>query len=130
MHVPRFDVRGDRAKRYRQLVEILDVAYRHGEVAEYQVELLALHQAERQLRPPAFQADIQVDRVVPGVLLAAEPQVAAFRFVRHGIGPVHFGDQFLELGNAHAGGIQAPDDRSHARARNRIDRYAHALEFA
>ena len=104
--------------------------YRQRQVAKYEIELLALHNAERQVRPSSFETDIQIDRVVPRVLLAPEPQVATLRFVGHRVRPVHFRHQLLELRHAHARRIKTSDNRSHARAGNGIDRYAHTLEFA
>ncbi len=130
VHLARLDVGCDRAKRYGEIVKVLDVRYRERQVAEYEIELLALHEAERQVRPSSLEPDIQVDGVVPRILLAPESQVAAVRFVGHRVRPVHFRHQLLELRHAHARRVQASDNRPHARAGNGIDGYAHAFEFA
>ena len=130
VHLPRLDIGCDRAKRYGQLVEVPDVGYGQRQVAEYEIELLPLHNTEWQVRPSSFETDIKMQRIVPRILLASESQVAALRLVGHRFRPVHFLDQSLQLLHTHARRVQAADDRTHARARNGINRYMHALEFA
>ena len=130
VHLARFDVGRDCAKRNRQVVEIRDTCYRQGQVAQYEIELLALHHAERQLETPALEPDVEGNRKIPCILLAAESQVAALGLVGHRVGPVHFRDQHLERVNADPRCVKTTDDRTHAGTGDGVDRDTHPFELS
>ena len=124
-----FEIRRDGAKRNRQTVEALDLRDRQRRIAQHLFELLPLHQAGRQHEPRLLHAEREAHQEVALVLLAAEAELLARRAIAKRVLPVQRANQRLDLGARHAGGIQAADDRAHARTGDRVDRHAHLVQY-
>ena len=130
VRVAGFKIRCDGAKWDRQLIEVLYVGHGQCQLAQYQVELLALNDAERQLECAALQSDIEIDRELLLVLLTPEAKIATFGFVGQAIDPVRGSEHLLQFSRTHARGIEATNDRTHARAGNGVDGDTQSLEFS
>ena len=124
-------VRGQRAERRRQPVEILRVGDAEGRTAQGLRDLLALHEPERQLNPLAVSQPQRAARInAPIVLLAPVDEIAPRRAVAKQILPVELAKDLLDLGAAQSGAVQPANHRAHARAGDCVDRHLHLLQRA
>jgi hypothetical protein len=120
------------AIRDRQVVEAAQVVGLERQEAELGLEPLPLDEAHRERDRALVHADAQLGQEAAILLLAAEVEVLAPWAVAQEVGPGALGadarQQVLQLPRRVAVCVEAADDRTHARARDAVDRDAHLLE--
>ena len=123
-----FHIGGNGAKWNRQFVEALDVAHRQRVAAQQRLQPAAGHGGLRQAQFTIAQAEFDHRRDLEVLFLAPLRQFASADTLRKNIVPAHREQLAFDLLGAHAGGIQAADDRAHRGADDDVHRHPFALE--
>ena len=126
--VPRLDVGGHGAEWDRQLVEATDSGDVLRQAGQFQIQLLALYVAERQLEFAGFISQLLLDQVKVVVALAAKLSLRSRRLILEHVIPVHVPDLALDLFRAEARTIQSADNGAHAGSCNAVNRNVHLLQ--
>ncbi len=129
-HLAALHVRGHGAEGNGQLVEIRDAATATHEVLDRQVDVLRADQAGRRDEAAVTHAELQAVAVRVAGELAAHRHLRAQSAAADGVLPGDRPDRGLEFVRAHAGGVGAADERTHARADDAIDGNAQFVEHA
>jgi hypothetical protein len=100
--VPRLDVGGHGAERDRQVVEATDSGDVLRQADQFQIKLLALYVAQRQLEFAGFISQLLLDQVNVVVALAAKLSLRSRRLILEHVIPVHVPDLAFDLFRAEA----------------------------
>ena len=126
----RLDVGRHRLERDAQLGKVRHRGAGHRRGLEHEAELAARDQARRQQEPALLQvqAELERDQPLEVVFLLPERLVLALGSVAEERVPGNRADELLHLVGRVAAGVEAADDRAHARACHVVDRDVQLFE--